>query len=153
LVKENLSVLKSGFIRKNITIQTKIPRGTRVLADENMFNLVIRNLLSNALKFTYPGGKVDILVKNKQDETIVTVKDNGIGIDDENLKRLFRIDDQLKTEGTTKETGSGLGLILCKEFVEKNKGKIWVKSALGEGSEFSFSLPSSVIEQNHKKDS
>lgn len=142
LIAENLSVLKSGFLRKNILVTISIPSLTTIFADENMIKLVIRNLLSNALKFTPSGGRVEVIAEATDNESIITVKDSGIGIQKENLKRLFRIDDQLKTPGTEMESGSGLGLILCKEFIEKNNGRIWVHSKFGEGSAFSFSLPS-----------
>ena len=84
-----------------------------------------------------------------QNKTIIIVNDDGTGIKNENLKSLFSIGDQFKTIGTANEEGLGLGLILCKEFVEKNKGNIWVQSAIGEGSSFSFSLPNSDLEQHH----
>jgi len=105
-----------------------------------MVKAIIRNLLSNAIKFTEIGGKVSVDVKITSKMAEVTVKDSGVGIDQKNIKRLFRIDDQYKSEGTAKEQGTGLGLILCKEFIEKNNGKIWVASELGKGSKFSFSL-------------
>jgi signal transduction histidine kinase len=108
-----------------------------------MVKLVLRNLLANALKFTHPGGRVEVLAERGEDETVITVRDNGVGLSEENLERVFRIDFPLKTKGTASETGSGLGLILCKEFVEKNNGHIWASSKPGQGSSFSFSLPSS----------
>lgn len=141
LIVDNVAILKSGFIRKNIEIEVDVPPNTGVYADENMIKLVLRNLISNALKFTHPGGKVVLTAKQNEIETIITVEDNGVGIDKKNQNRIFRIDDQLKTKGTANESGSGLGLILCKEFIEQNKGKIWVKSRSGQGSSFSFSLP------------
>ncbi len=142
IVKDNIDILKSGFLNKKITISVDILSDTVVFADENMVKVVLRNLLSNALKFSFPGGNVDVFASLKEDEVVITVRDNGTGMEDENKNRLFRIDDQYKSLGTADETGSGLGLILCKEFVEKNGGSIWVESKVGEGSSFVFTLPS-----------
>jgi PAS domain S-box-containing protein len=143
LVMDNMAILKTGFLRKNINVDIQVPPGLAVFADENMIKLVIRNLLSNALKFTHQEGSVHVLAKTEDKTTVITVRDDGVGIQKEDLVRLFRIDDQLRTAGTEKESGSGLGLILCKEFVEQNKGRIWVQSVFGEGSSFSFALPAS----------
>ena len=141
LVRDNMAILKTGFLRKNIHVDIQVPSGITLFADENMIKLVIRNLLSNALKFTHQGGKVLVRANTEDNKTVITVEDDGIGIKKEDLVRLFRIDDQLRTTGTEKESGSGLGLILCKEFVEQNQGRIWVRSVFGEGSSFSFALP------------
>jgi PAS domain S-box-containing protein len=141
-VQENIAVLKSAAEGKKIKIRTKIPQNTFVFADDNMVKAVIRNLLSNAIKFTGTGGSVEISTLNSGSEIEVSITDNGLGIEPENLPRLFRIDDQFKTKGTHDEQGSGLGLILCKEFVEMNGGKIWVESKSGKGSSFKFTLPS-----------
>jgi len=101
----------------------------------------MRNLLTNAIKFSYPGNKVEVFFKKNTDSCIVSVKDNGIGIPPEALASLFRIDIKQTTVGTNGEQGTGLGLILCKEFIEKHGGKIWAESTPGKGSEFLFSLP------------
>lgn len=141
IVRDSLSILKSGFARKNIQVETSLPEGITVYADENMIKLVIRNLISNALKFTHAGGRVELLAKIEDGNTVISIKDDGVGIKKEDLIRLFRIDDQLKTKGTADETGSGLGLILCREFIEQNNGRIWVNSTFGKGSMFHFTLP------------
>ncbi|MCD4683257.1 MAG: tetratricopeptide repeat protein [Bacteroidales bacterium] len=141
LVKENISELKSAATNKKLKIFSKIHSPTNVFADENMVKVVVRNLLSNAIKFTKPGGKVEFTFSDKGDFIEICVADTGIGIESKNLKRLFRIDDQFKTPGTLEEQGSGLGLILCKEFVEKNGGKIWAESNFESGSKFKFTLP------------
>ena len=140
IITENITLLKSSAENKNIAVKLGKFEKTHVFADENMVKAILRNLLSNAIKFTDIGGKVSVEVKISDEMAEVTVKDNGVGMDPKNIKRLFRIDDQFKSEGTAKEQGTGLGLILCKEFIEKNKGKIWVESELGKGSKFSFSL-------------
>jgi PAS domain S-box-containing protein len=141
LINENISLLKSSAENKNISVKLGTFQKTSVFADENMVKAILRNLLSNAIKFTDVGGKVSVNVKLNEDMAEVTIEDNGIGIKPEDIVRLFRIDDQFKSDGTAKEQGTGLGLILCKEFVEKNQGSIWVKSEAEKGSQFSFSLP------------
>jgi len=112
-------------------------------ADPAMMHVVIRNLIANAIKFTHSNGKIELSNTYKDGRIITSVTDNGIGIDDDLLSKLFRIDEQISTTGTEGESGSGLGLILCKEFVEKNNGKIWCESKSGSGSTFSVSLPAS----------
>ncbi|MBM3435819.1 MAG: PAS domain S-box protein, partial [Bacteroidetes bacterium] len=140
IAEENLSVLKSSAGNKKIKLINKIKENTFVWADENMVKAVIRNLLTNAIKFTYNGGRVEVSTKNTGKFIEVCFADTGKGSEPENLERLFRIDDQYKTPGTVNEEGSGLGLILCKEFIEKNGGKIWVESEPGTGSRFKFTL-------------
>jgi PAS domain S-box-containing protein len=141
ITNENISVLKSSADNKKIEIKSNIPYNSIVFADENMTKAIIRNLISNAIKFTNEEGKVDISVIKNKNMMQVTVADNGTGISKENISRLFRIDDPFKAPGTANEQGTGLGLILCKEFVEKNGGKIWVESEIGVGSRFIFTLP------------
>ena len=105
-----------------------------------MLATIIRNLVSNAIKFTNVGGSIEIRAVAEQNQTKISICDNGIGISEETRSKLFGIDN-LTTIGTAKEKGSGLGLILCKEFVEKNRGRIWVESEPGKGSKFIFTLP------------
>lgn len=141
LIDENLQIIKSGAKTKGITVRSDVVEGTYAFADTNMIRAVIRNLLSNAVKFTNSGGVVSI-TSNQSDHSVdICISDSGVGLEPEDLNRLFRIDDQFKSLGTNNEQGSGLGLILCKEFVEKNNGKIWVESEAGVGSNFSFRLP------------
>ncbi len=141
ITNENISVLKSSADNKKIKIKSSVPYNSIAFADENMTKAIIRNLISNAIKFTNQEGKVAISVTKKKDMMQVTVADNGTGISKENISKLFRIDDPFKAVGTENEQGTGLGLILCKEFVEKNGGKIWVESEIGVGSKFIFTLP------------
>ena len=105
-----------------------------------MINTILRNLLANAIKFTPQLGKIFVSLAKNDEFYEVSIKDNGIGIAEENIHKLFRIDSKFTTLGTEKERGTGLGLILCKEFVEKHGGRIWAKSELGKGSTFIFSL-------------
>ena len=112
-----------------------------VNADRKMIHTVLRNLVSNAIKFTEPGGEVRINGKDLGNEFEISVSDSGVGIPEENLSKLFSISEDYSTHGTDNERGTGLGLLLCKEFVEKNGGKIRVKSEPGQGSEFFFTIP------------
>jgi len=110
-------------------------------ADENMLNTVLRNLISNAIKFTPKGGQVKVEVEVEDSQVIISVSDTGIGMKPETIEKLFKIETSFTTRGTENEKGTGLGLLLCKEFIEKHEGKIWVESEEGKGSTFSFSLP------------
>jgi signal transduction histidine kinase len=110
-------------------------------ADVNMLNIVLRNLICNAIKFTNSNGEIVIYAVKNQNNIEVTVSDNGVGMNEETRNKLFKIDSNITTAGTADEKGSGLGLILCKEFIEKQGGEIWVKSELGKGSNFKFTLP------------
>ena len=106
-----------------------------------MIETVVRNLLSNALKFTHPEGKVNVTVTQNTHYVKVAISDTGIGLSKKNSAKLFRIDTRYKQLGTSHEKGTGLGLILCKEFIERNGGKIGVESEFGKGSTFFFTLP------------
>ncbi|MBN2484659.1 MAG: hybrid sensor histidine kinase/response regulator [Bacteroidales bacterium] len=127
--------------KQNIAIENNIPAGTKVYVDVNTIETVLRNLISNAIKFSNNNNSIKIECSVAKNETIVCVSDNGVGISESNKEKLFRIDQNFSTKGTDSESGTGLGLILCKEFVEKNHGKIWVESASGKGSRFYFSMP------------
>lgn len=106
-----------------------------------MLETILRNLVSNAIKFTQTNGEVILSMTRENTQTVFSVKDNGIGISLEKSAGLFAIDQKHSTFGTNDELGTGLGLMLCKEFVEKHGGKIWVESEAGKGSEFKFSIP------------
>jgi signal transduction histidine kinase len=112
-----------------------------VYADKYMIDTIVRNFVSNSIKFTKPGGKITIKGIINGDNAEVSVTDTGIGISPEEQKNLFRIDEQTRRDGTANEKGTGLGLILCKEFIEKNNGVLWVESEEGKGSRFSFTVP------------
>lgn len=134
--------------KKEIKIKSEVELNTIVCMDFNMISTVLRNLISNAIKFTMPGGKIEIFIENQYDEIIISVSDNGIGIDDTILSKLFRIDSNISHKGTLNESGTGLGLIISKEFVEKHGGKIWAESKPGSGSTFKFSLPVTNMTDN-----
>jgi PAS domain S-box-containing protein len=147
MANEVVILMREQADRKQIKLFNAINFGTMVFADENMVRTIFRNLVSNAIKFSNPGGQVKIFSNEKQptSETprqIETgIQDNGIGIPEEIIPRLFRFEEQVRTTGTSHEKGTGLGLVLCKEFIEKNNGKIAVESELGKGSKFCFTLP------------
>jgi PAS domain S-box-containing protein len=123
-------------IRLNINISNII-----VFADQNMVNTIIRNLISNAIKYTPCGGEINVTANTIDDIVIVMVQDNGVGMSDEIKNKLFNLQLHPSAKGTNDEKGTGLGLIICKEFVKMNKGDLWVKSELNKGSQFFFSLP------------
>ncbi|NVN95587.1 MAG: PAS domain S-box protein [Bacteroidetes bacterium] len=141
LIKETTELLVDSAQQKSINIFSESPRNIPVFADKAMISTVLRNIISNAIKFTNTNGKILISTEQKQNELLVTVSDNGIGIKKEILEKLFRIEETYSTKGTQNEQGTGLGLILCKEFIGKHGGKIWVKSEVGNGSKFIFSIP------------
>jgi PAS domain S-box-containing protein len=141
LVEEVKDLYKENARMKNIHIESDVPAGITIHADRYMMETIMRNLVSNAIKFTPFGGWVTIESFIKDGVVEISVNDNGTGISRENLNKLFRIDEQYRTDGTADEKGSGLGLILCKEFVEKNNGTISAESEEGKGSRFTISLP------------
>jgi signal transduction histidine kinase/tetratricopeptide (TPR) repeat protein len=142
LINENLELLKLNLSEKNIKIEYNPQTDHSSRFDYNMVNTVIRNLLTNAIKFTPNGGNIKInFDKTDENYHIISIKDSGIGIKKENLEKLFKIDKTISTPGTNNEKGTGLGLLLCKEFIEKHNGKIWVESEEGKGSTFYFTLP------------
>ncbi len=142
LINECMELFDDNARQKSITIHNNILQETTVFADHSMISSVMRNLISNAVKFTNMGGQIVISAQQTHDETHISVNDNGIGIEPERISSLFRIDSNTATKGTNKEKGTGLGLILSKEFVERHGGLISVMSETGKGSTFHFTLPS-----------
>ena len=143
LINKNIELLKDAIKKKNIKIILHDGEKLSAYADEDMINTVIRNLISNAIKYSPENGEVNINMKEAGNTAEVSISDKGIGIPEKDFEKLFRIDIRYSTKGTSGEEGSGLGLILCKKFVEKNKGKIWAESVKDEGSVFTFTLPKS----------
>ncbi len=142
------SVLKNNAKNKNININYNIPNEIEVYCDFNMISTVFRNLVSNAIKYTPNNGKIEITVDKYLTSPInnlkyvqISVNDTGIGISEEGLKKIFRIDEKYSTAGTNKEKGTGLGLIVCKEFIDKHNGEIWAESKNSDGTKFKFTLP------------
>ena len=130
----------AGAAKKNIKLTYAIDRELEVIADKDMLRIVLRNLVVNAIKFTKPGGEIVIGVKRKNDKAEISIKDNGIGIPAEKQREIFSLKTN-STYGTNEEKGMGLGLMLCKEFVEYQNGTIWFESEEGKGSTFFISLP------------
>ncbi len=126
---------------KKISLNYFLSENVTVFADKNMLDSILRNLISNAIKFTNEGGTIDIYAISENDAVEITVSDNGVGMTEEVMKKLFSIDKNHTSIGTNNEKGTGLGLIICKEFVEKHGGKISVESLVGEGTSFKFTLP------------
>lgn len=141
-IAENvIGLLYMNAAEKNINLISKIEKNTLVFCDKDMITTIIRNLITNALKFTFPGGKVIISTKIDANNIAVSISDTGIGISEQIISQLFALKHHYTTQGTSQEKGTGLGLIICKEFVEKHNGEINVKSKIGKGSIFTFSLP------------
>lgn len=146
LVSFSYDLLLHTANKKNIKINNLIDDQVELLIDQTMINTVIRNLISNAIKFTPENGQIDIgtfEINEIANFTVVFVKDSGVGIKQESQENLFRIDQNTTSIGTSGEKGTGLGLILCKEFIEKHGGSIWVESEYGKGSIFYFTIPKS----------
>jgi PAS domain S-box-containing protein len=150
IIKQILDIQLIVAKQKEIEFVNNIPDDLIVSADISMLNTVLRNLISNAIKFTRRGGKIEVGAKiikssddwqSSDDFTEIYIKDNGIGMSDNMIKELFKIDSRVSRPGTENESSTGLGLILCKEFIEKHSGRIWVESEVGKGSEFHFTLP------------
>jgi signal transduction histidine kinase len=141
VIKDTISIFKTQATNKNIDLQCKINGILEAEFDKNLISSILRNLISNAIKFTPKNGKVFIQARKVQDNIEICVKDTGIGIPENIGNNIFRIDVKYTREGTEQEKGTGLGLLLCREFIERHGGKIWLESKLGEGSEFKFTLP------------
>ena len=139
-----IDLLKEQAKKKRIAINNKVKENTFVIGDCNVLNTVLRNLISNAIKFTGRGGMIEISTNAKNDDVEITIKDNGQGIERDKLALLFNVDSRYHQKGTEGEKGTGLGLIVCKEFIEKSGGKIWVESEKGVGSKFTFTMPKNV---------
>ncbi|MDZ7740475.1 MAG: hybrid sensor histidine kinase/response regulator [Bacteroidota bacterium] len=141
IISENIILMQKAAENKNIRIKTELPKVLNAYADDNMVRTIIRNLLSNAIKYSYEGGEIRISGAIEQGMTRICVQDSGMGISQRDQDKLFKIDVNFSMQGTASEEGTGLGLILCKEFVDRNGGEIWVESEKAKGSTFCFSLP------------
>jgi len=140
IAEETLNYLEGDAHKKNISIQLLIDPNLNIAADENMLKTILRNLISNAIKFTRENGDIKVKSVLSGNYVEICVKDSGIGIPSDKIPLLFKVETNISTRGTSQESGTGLGLILCKEFVEKHQGGIWVESIVGEGSSFIFTL-------------
>ena len=141
LLQDEFSIQKRLAEQKNISLIFKAEEELKVVADQNMISTVVRNLLSNAVKYTPKGGSIRLSLYKEGDMAVISILDTGIGMSQENVNKLFKVNENYKTYGTDNEEGTGLGLILCKEFIEKNNGVIEVLSELNVGTETRFRLP------------
>jgi PAS domain S-box-containing protein len=144
IFSQNMEILKQRALQKSITIFNDIPKSQKIYADEKMISSILGNILTNAIKFTERGGKAVGKAREREDGMVeITVTDTGVGIPLSTLEKLFKLDEKVSTKGTENEPSTGLGLMLCKEFVERNGGEIWVESEAGKGSTFCFTMPRS----------
>jgi signal transduction histidine kinase len=149
LLKNNINLLKGNAIRKEIAMSVNLNADVLIYADEDMLNSTVQNIISNAIKFTQRGGEVKINTEiipffDEATHVKVTIEDNGIGISRNDLRKILS-EEIITSPGTEREYGTGLGLLIVKEFVEKNGGKIEVKSKVNQGTSFSFTLPVSEV--------
>ncbi len=141
LIRQSVKECQSLALQKNITVEQQFEEGMKVMADGQMIGTVMRNLISNAIKYSHPGSTVTVSAIKSAGAVTLQVKDAGVGMSPEEQQQLFMIDSKLSRKGTRSETGSGLGLILCQEFVHLHGDSIHVSSQPGHGSLFSFRLP------------
>lgn len=144
VVFEVLALTQDAANTKNIQIIFEIEDSLTLNADKNIVKTILRNLITNAIKFTHKDGLITLCAIKTENDIEISVTDTGVGMDDKTIAKLFKITEKNSNPGTANEKGTGLGLILCKEFVEKQGGKIWVESELGKGSEFKFTLPIAI---------
>jgi signal transduction histidine kinase len=141
LLNENISLFKYVADLKSISVEKDFCENITLSVDKYMINTIIRNLISNAIKFTPEKGKIKIKTNISNANFIISFTDTGVGMQEKQINKLFKIDNTFSTAGTNGELGTGLGLILCKEFIEQHNGSIWVESKFGEGSTFSIKIP------------
>ena len=146
-INESLKLLNEMAESKDVTLKKHVQEQEKIICDKNILNTLLRNLISNAIKFT-ENGSIDVFVVKEGNKTTFEVRDTGAGMKPEVRDRIFDVKKSQSTKGTKGESGTGLGLILCKEFVDKLNGKIWVRSEEGKGSSFYFELPDMEIDEN-----
>ena len=140
VLQPDIEVIRGLAERKQITFETQLPPTAVITADANMLVTVVRNLLTNAIKFTSAGGTVSLLINNSNNKYIISIIDTGIGMKCEQLKDLFRIDRRVSREGTAGEQSTGLGLIVCRDMLQKHGSELHVESEEGKGCRFWFSV-------------
>ena len=141
IIKSSIALLWGNAIEKEITLKMDLAPSQMIQADKNMVNTVVRNILTNAIKFTHQKGEVTITTTYDDKFATISIRDNGIGISQDALQKLFRIDSQYKRTGTNNESGTGLGLVLSREFVIRMGGDITATSEPNKGSNFVFTIP------------
>jgi signal transduction histidine kinase/ligand-binding sensor domain-containing protein len=149
LIKDEFVMLDDMAVSKNISFKSYVNDNLIIVADKNMIRTILRNLITNAIKFTHRNGLIQINSLINKHSFEIAVSDNGIGMTPDTISKLFRIDANLTTRGTENEKGTGLGLFLCKEFAEKHGGKIWAESVMGKGSTFKVLLPLDIKKPGH----
>ncbi|MGD8780607.1 MAG: tetratricopeptide repeat-containing sensor histidine kinase [Ignavibacteria bacterium] len=145
IIRSTLELAEQSIRRKNISVTVNIQENYKIFADQQMIYTIIRNLLFNSIKFTNQNGSIDLLAKQKGVLDIIEIKDDGIGMDNETVKDIFSLNKKVSARGNSEENGSGIGLILCKEFIDYHNGSIEVKSTKGIGTKFSIVLPRNLI--------
>jgi signal transduction histidine kinase len=144
-ITECIEVLVESARKKEIKVTYSLPEDLTIYADSHMFETIIRNLVSNAIKFTPKSGEICVSASTTPDNSVeIKISDTGIGMDKELIGKLFQLNEKTSRKGTEGEPSTGLGLLLCKEFIEKHGGKIWVESEEGKGSTFVFTIPEKV---------
>ncbi len=141
VINDAINIYQKIADAKHVRLVNKCSNEVIISADKNMIESVVRNLISNAIKFTDTSGIVEAKLKTENNSVLLSIKDTGVGMDEKTLSKIFKLDMTFSLPGTKNEKGTGLGLNLCKEFIEKNEGKIWAESKPGEGSEFFISIP------------
>jgi len=129
---------------KNISLKYSPTNDIELFTDKNILGTILRNLIANAIKFTNYGGHIEVVTTTDQHQVEISINDNGVGMTAETIGKIFDLSTNVTLPGTANENGSGLGLVLCKEFVEKLGGKLWVESEVGNGSNFKFTLPLNI---------
>lgn len=141
LINENIKLNQNAAFSKNIALLFESTEQIELEADKNMMDTIVRNLLTNAIKFTGRNGKIAVKVQKKHQNAEISITDNGIGIPDLIKEKLFKMNGKVIQRGTENEIGNGMGLLLCSELINRHHGKIWAESELGKGSTFKFSVP------------
>jgi PAS domain S-box-containing protein len=141
-LNSQIYLMQEAAKKKDIQIKSTIDKKIFVIADLDMLQTVIRNLISNSIKFTNPDGEIIVTAEDLKNEVKICVEDNGVGMSNENVHKLFKIEESFSTKGTEKEEGTGLGLLLCKEMIDMHKGEIWAESRPGKGTKIFFTIPS-----------
>jgi signal transduction histidine kinase len=149
IINENLNIFKTVSELKCIKLESTIKADFLVIADYAMINTVVRNLLSNAIKFTPKSGQIKIILEEMDNIINVGVADSGVGMNKDDISKVFKIDSNLKGIGTENEKGTGLGLKLCKEFIDKHNSKLWIESEINTGTTVWFSLPKLHVFKNN----
>ncbi|WP_158285141.1 sensor histidine kinase [Arenibacter aquaticus] len=146
VIDEIIGLKRSQAKAKNIALQHSPTTDIELFTDKNILATILRNLIANAIKFTDYGGQIEVVATTHGQQVEICVIDNGVGMTDETIRKIFDLSANVTSRGTANENGSGLGLVLCKEFVEKLDGHLWVESEIGKGSNFKFTLPLHIPE-------